>query len=626
MIKAGCLSENARPLPPLESQLPLPTPLFNCQLAYSPPSIFFSTPLSKIPMSPHSDSPQHNKAKHSLPPMADPTTSFSALSDEILFSLLDSLSDSPSDVKSFSLVCKSFFDLESRHRLTLRPYRLDLLPSILTHRYRHVHHLDLTLCPLLSDISLSVVATACRSSLLSIDLSRSRLFTHVGLADLVSNCPSLVEIDLSNASEMTDVGAAAISRARNLERLRLVRCKKVTDLGIGCIAVGCPKLRMICLRWCLGVTDLGVGLIAVKCREIRSLDLSYLQITKKCLPSILQLQYLEDLILKGCLGIDDESLTTLQHGGRTLQDICFELCVQVFRCLPFSLASLRETMLQRSLRWGILESMPCQNLKQMIITSLAESLQKLPKLQSLILDGCNLVHSKVKAISDGCISLTELSLSKCEGVTDEDLSHLAMKHKKLMKLDITCCRKITHLSISSIMTSCTCLTSLKMESCSLVSEEAFVLIGQYCCMLEELDLTDSKVDNEDEGLIQIGLSCPRIKELDLYRSVGISDMGVQQIAHGCPNMRKINLSYCKDITDDSLRSLSKCLRLMTLEIRGCTQISSAGLAAIGMGCKQITQLDLKFCHNIDDAGILQLAHQSQNLRQVAFSFFLLPFV
>lgn len=96
------------------------------------------------------------------------------------------------------------------------------------------------------------------------------LFTHVGLSNLVGKCSNLVEIDLSNATELTDTAAAAIAQAKNLERLWLARCKGITDIGIGCIAVGCRKLRLINLKWCLGVGDLGVDLIAVKCKEIRS--------------------------------------------------------------------------------------------------------------------------------------------------------------------------------------------------------------------------------------------------------------------------------------------------------------------------------------------------------------------
>ena len=53
----------------------------------------------------------------------------------------------------------------------------------------------------------------------------------------------------------------------------------ISDMGIGCIAVGCRKLKLISLKWCLGVGDLGVDLIAVKCKELRCLDLSYLPVS-----------------------------------------------------------------------------------------------------------------------------------------------------------------------------------------------------------------------------------------------------------------------------------------------------------------------------------------------------------
>ena len=105
----------------------------------------------------------------------------------------------------------------------------------------------------------------------------------------------------------------------------------------------------------------------------------------------------------------------------------------------------------------------------------------------------------------------------------------------------------------------------------------------------------------------------------LLRSAGITDSGILTIARGCPGLEMINISYCKDITDSSLISLSKCLRLNTLESRGCPLITSLGLAAVAVGCKQLTKLDIKKCCNINDAGMIPLAHFSQNLRQVLLS-------
>lgn len=97
-------------------------------------------------------------------------------------------------------------------------------------------------------------------------------------------------------------------------------------------------------------------------------------------------------------------------------------------------------------------------------------------------------------------------------------------------------------------------------------------------------------------------------------------MGISAVASGCPSLQMINAAYCTSITDRALFSLSKCVNLQTLEIRGCFLVTSFGLACIAMNCKQLSRLDLKKCYNIDDSGMVPLAHFSQNLRQVFSSF------
>ncbi|XAR55773.1 hypothetical protein NMG60_11035973 [Bertholletia excelsa] len=557
--------------------------------------------------------------------------SFDVLSEELVFLILDFLDENPLDKKSFSLVCKSFHAIESRHRKTLRPLRSEHISKVLT-RYPNVTRVDLSLCPRVTDFSLSIISSLCNKMLKSIDLSRSKFFTHVGLSNLVSNCSNLVEINMSNATELRDSAAAAIAAAKNLERLWLGRCKSITDMGIGCIAVGCKKLRLISLKWCLGVGDLGVGLIAVKCKEIRSLDLSYLPITNKCLPSILKLQYLEHLVLEGCFGIDDDSLTALKQGCKSLETLDMSSCQNVSHVGLSSITSSTGCLRQLTLAYG-----------SPVTLALADSLQKLSTLQSIKLDGCRVTCSGLKAIGNWCVSLKEISLSKCSGVTDEGLSSLVTKHKDLRKLDITCCRNITHVSVAHITNSCTSLASLRMESCTQVPKEAFVLIGQRCCLLEELDLTDNEIDDEglksisrclklyslklgiclnitDEGILHIGMSCSKLKEIDLYRSAGITDASVLAIARGCLGLEMINIAYCNNITDCSLLALSKCPKLNTFESRGCPLITSLGLAAIAVGCKQLTKLDLKKCPNVNDAGMIPLAHFSQNLKQINLSY------
>lgn len=555
---------------------------------------------------------------------------FDFLTEEIVFTILDCLNDDAFAKKSFSLVCKSFYFIESRHRKSLRPLNSDFISRTLK-RYRFISELDLSLCPRVDDAALFQIASS-RSFLRSINLSRSRMFTHNGVSSLVANCTNLVEIDLSNRSDLTDSAAAAIAEAKNLERLWLARCKMITDMGIGCVAVGCRKLRFICLKWCLRVSDLGVGLIAMKCKQIRTLDLSYLPITEKCLPPILQLEYLEDLVLEGCLGIDDDGLATLKHGSKSLKTLNMSNCQNLSHVGLSSLTYGAEHLQQLILAYSL-----------SVTADLAKCLHNISGLQSIKLDGCSVRTSGIKAIGNWLASLKELSLSKCLGVTDECLSFLVQAHKELRKLDITCCRKITYASIDSITNSCTSLTSLRMESCSLVSKDAFVLIGQRCRFLEELDITDNEIDNEglksisscsklltlklgiclnisNDGLTHVANGCSNLKELDLYRSSGIADEGIAAIAHGCPALEMMNIAYNDKITDTSLISLSKCMMLKALEIRGCPSVSSVGLSAIAMGCRQLMVLDIKKCININDNGMIPVAQYSQNLTQINLSY------
>lgn len=203
------------------------------------------------------------------------------LADELLFLILDrAAAHDPRALKSFSLVSRACHAAESRHRRVLRPFRPDLLPAALA-RYPAISHLDLSLCPRLPDAALAALPAAPFVS--AVDLSRSRGFGAAGLAALVAAFPNLTDLDLSNGLDLGDAAAAEVAKARRLQRLSLSRCKRITDMGLGCIAVGCPDLRELSLKWCIGVTHLGLDLLALKCNKLNILDLSYTMVLVPCL-------------------------------------------------------------------------------------------------------------------------------------------------------------------------------------------------------------------------------------------------------------------------------------------------------------------------------------------------------
>ncbi|CAO2147398.1 unnamed protein product [Urochloa humidicola] len=577
--------------------------------------------------------PKRRRLSPSLTPTQPPLDS---LADELLFLILDRVAAAdPRALKSFALASRACHAAESRHRRTLRPLRADLLPAALA-RYPSASRLDFSLCARVPDAALAAAATvpSVSSSLRALDLSRSSGFGAAGLAALAGACPDLADLDLSKGIHLGDAAAAEVARMRRLQRLSLSRCKALTDMGLGCVAVGCTHLRDLSLKWCLGLTDLGLQLLALKCNKITNLDLSYTMITKQSFLAIMKLPSLQVLTLVGCIGIDDGALGSLhKECSKSLQVLDISHCQNITDVGVSSIVKSTPNLLDLDLSYC------CPQVTPFMI----RSLQKISKLQTLKLEGCKFMADGLKAVGSSCVSIKELSLSKCSGVTDTELCFAVSKLKNLQKLDITCCRNITDVSVAAITGSCTSLISLRMESCSHVSSGALQLIGKHCSHLEELDLTDSDLDDEglkavarcsnlsslkigiclrisDEGLTHIGKSCPKLRDIDLYRCGGISDDGVIQIAQGCPMLESINLSYCTEITDRSLMSLSKCTKLNTLEIRGCPRVSSAGLSEIAMGCRLLSKLDIKKCFEINDVGMLYLSQFSHCLRQINLSY------
>ncbi|KAE9591420.1 hypothetical protein Lal_00039153 [Lupinus albus] len=87
----------------------------------------------------------------------------------------------------------------------------------------------------------------------------------------------------------------------------------------------------------------------------------------------------------------------------------------------------------------------------------------------------------------------------------------------------------------------------------------------------------------------------------------LSDAGLAAIGAGFPKLEKLNLIWCSDITSDGLDSLArKCNFLKSLDLQGC-YVGDQGLAAVGQCCKQLEDLNLRFCEGLTDTGLIELA-------------------
>ncbi|RCV21868.1 hypothetical protein SETIT_4G172900v2, partial [Setaria italica] len=95
-------------------------------------------------------------------------------------------------------------------------------------------------------------------------------FTQEGLVMLIQSCP-IRDLTLSGANIFDDEGMKALSCARFLESLKLVRCIAITDAGVHLLARS-PSLINLTLELCDGLTYHGVAEF-VRARKLESLTI-----------------------------------------------------------------------------------------------------------------------------------------------------------------------------------------------------------------------------------------------------------------------------------------------------------------------------------------------------------------
>ncbi|KAH0992387.1 hypothetical protein GBA52_003870 [Prunus armeniaca] len=87
----------------------------------------------------------------------------------------------------------------------------------------------------------------------------------------------------------------------------------------------------------------------------------------------------------------------------------------------------------------------------------------------------------------------------------------------------------------------------------------------------------------------------------------LSDAGLTAIGEGFPKLEKLSLIWCSNVSSLGLISLAeKCILLKSLDLQGC-YVGDQGLAAVGQSCKQLEDLNLRFCEGLTDVCLVELA-------------------
>jgi Leucine-rich repeat (LRR) protein len=324
-----------------------------------------------------------------------------------------------------------------------------------------------------------------------------------------------------------------------------------------------------------------------------------------------------------CRSLSDRGLLAIAH--------CTSLThLQLFGCPRLSDQGL---MALKNLRR--LQSLDLGGCTKLSDDGVQDALAQLTLLQSLKLRHCHRI-TNLSFIAK-LANLQSLDLSWCASVTDDSLTALAqLLH--LRHLNLRGCYQLTNQGLTSLaslhldvlnVSGCVNLTMTDVKLPPTVQE----LYASGCDRLLNLEpLHDLQVlrklhldDCVRLDSLRPLMSALSIQFMDLVGCVGIADLEPLASMHALTELRLTNCSAVTDLSplqnlqhlrvlyvqgcniqDDSLRALSKLVRLRELSLFGCSKITNQGLEGLRT-LTRMCRLDLSGCNQLTDAGLQALA-------------------
>ncbi|KAJ4841725.1 hypothetical protein Tsubulata_003009, partial [Turnera subulata] len=202
-------------------------------------------------------------------------------------------------------------------------------------------------------------------------------------------------------------------------------------------------------------------------------------------------------------------------------------------------------------------------------------------------------------LSNGCSSLTDLTLSYCTFITDVGLRCLA-SCSKLSALKLNFTPRITGCGILSLVVGCKNLSVLHLIRClNVTSVEWLEYLGKLET-LEDLCIKNCRAIGEGD-LIKLGSSWRKLKRLQFEVDANYRYMKV----------------YDRLAVDRWQKQGIPCESMVELSLVNCIISPGRGLACVLGKCKNLEKIHLDMCVGVRDCDIIRLAQNSSSLRSIS---------
>ena len=212
-------------------------------------------------------------------------------------------------------------------------------------------------------------------------------------------------------------------------------------------------------------------------------------------------------------------------------------------------------------------------------------------------------------------ALKSLTLSHCKHVTDLAL-HDIRNLQELRVLRLSGCLAITDVGIEYLRG--LNLHLLDLQDCERLGDTMIAKAVSHMRHLRLLVLA-GLTRLTDAGLGKLA-ACAELQKLSLRGCSQVSDAGMAALLPFVENLLWLDVSGCRSLTHKGLVTLSKHLRsLRHLDMANCTGASNQSLAALGAGKVPLRYLNLSACSRINGTGLAALQLLAPTLRTLCVS-------
>ena len=452
-------------------------------------------------------------------------------------------------------------------------------------------------------------------SLTSLNLSGAEKITDLGIQALSPCLPQLHSLYLENLFNISSVGLAVVAKyAKKLKRLSLAGCLKIDGVGFATIGDCSRELQYLNLSGCQKIKPWAFMNIFQSASKIVSLDVSYCSLITDDEIKILSesSKGLRSINLRECKLVSDVGVTFLSQGCRDLREINLRR-----REMPFRITDV--ALLQLGQGCQSLVSINLHGCEMISDSGLSWLSNWLKDLQQIDLSRCNkITNSGLRLLSEGCKNLQSIVLLNVKRVGDVGLRFVS-----------TGCCNLVHLNVSGLtllsdgvdrtfaleglqsLGGSKCSSTLKylnLHGCPQICNLALIAISNLSS-LESLDLSGC-TRLTLAGASYIGKKCLLLKSISLA-SCGdcVTNALFEAIILHARSLAVVNLSFCKKISERSLKAMSNYQNLQTLDLTGCASVSDTAILFLCEGTYNpgLKHLLMAGCSKITDTSLSWIA-------------------